>query len=368
MEDTFDLIVVGGGPAGSVCAAVAAATGARVLVVERAIFPRDKVCGDCLNPECWKVFDRLGLTAAVRNLPHAKIERVSFVSRGGRELAFAMESSDRGEIAVRRRYLDDLLLRHAISSGAAVEQGAALVGVSREATGWQVTFQCGSATRQAGARFLVAADGRNSSVARFAGLRARRGWARDRVGLQTHVPLPPSLEATVQMRSLEGGYGGLAPVGEGMLNVSLAGRPGQIDSLKAWAEREFGAIDEWRTIAPLARQALNPAPGDGLFLVGDAARVVEPFTGEGTYYAMRSGELAAGAIADVLAGRCAMAGAVDTYRRAHDSLYRGRLWVNRLAKLAVLYPGVAETVMRLAVHRPGWLRFVTSKVVGPLRA
>ena len=368
MDDSFDLIIAGGGPAGSVCAALASAGGARVLVVERAIFPRDKVCGDCLNPGCWDVFDRLGLTAAVRALPHASLERVSFVSRRGRSLEFAMEKSDRGEIAVRRRHLDDLLLRHAIRGGAEVRQNTALVGVTRDSTGWQVTLQCEGATQTVLARFLVAADGRNSTVARLAGLRARRGISRDRVGLQAHVALPASLERTVQMRWLEGGYGGLAPVGEGLLNVSLAGRPGQIESLKAWAVGEFGAICEWRTIAPLARRAFPPARDDGLFLVGDAARVVEPFTGEGIYYAMRSAELAAAAIGGVLGGRCRTREAVRCYRQQHASLYRGRLWINRLAKAAVLHPGVAETLLKLAVRRPGWLRFLTSKVVGPLRA
>lgn len=367
MDDTFDIIIAGGGPAGAVCAAVGAAAGARVLVIERAVFPRDKVCGDCLNPACWDVFDRLGLTAAVRALPHATLDRVSFVSRRGQSLEFAMEKSDRGEIAVRRRHLDALLLHHAIQSGAEVRQNTPVIGVTRQTTDWQITLQQDGATRQVRARFVVAADGRNSTVARLAGLRARRGTSRDRVGLQAHVALPASLAGTVQMRWLEGGYGGLAPVGEGLLNVSLAGRPGQIESLKAWAVAEFGAIDEWRTIAPLARRAFPAAREDGLFLVGDAARVVEPFTGEGIFYAMRSAELAAAAIGAVLGGQAPTGQAVREYRRRHASLYRGRLWINRLAKAAVLHPQVAEAFLKLAVRRPGWLRFLTAKVVGPLR-
>ncbi len=170
------------------------------------------------------------------------------------------------------------------------------------------------------------------------------------------------------MRALDGGYGGLAPVGNGLLNVSLAGRPGQIDSLKSWAVAEFGAIDEWRTIAPLARRAFSPAHEDGWFLVGDAARVVEPFTGEGIYYAMRSGELASAAVGDVLAGRASLEAVVRRYRAAHARLYRGRLWVNQLAKAAVLHPRLAGAVFRLSGPNPGWLRLLATKVVGPLRA
>jgi geranylgeranyl reductase family protein len=368
VEESFDLIVVGGGPAGAVSAMVATRSGARVLLLERAVFPRDKVCGDCLNPECWDVFDRLGLTEGVRELPHAVLERVSFVSRGGRTVEFEMEKSDRGEIAVRRRYLDQLLLQTAVRAGAEVRQNAAVTAVARKSTGWQVNYQIEGENRSVRSTFLVAADGRNSTVARLMGLHGRRGSSRDRIGLQTHVPLPPPLERTVQMRWLQGGYGGLAPVGLGLLNVSLAGRPGQIEALKSWAVREFGTIDEWRTIAPLARRAFSPAPEAGWFLVGDAARVVEPFTGEGIYYAMRSGELAGAAVGEVLAGHSSVAAAAERFRAEHERLYRGRLWVNRLAKAAILHPRVAGALLRLAGHHPGWLRLLTSKVVGPLRA
>jgi menaquinone-9 beta-reductase len=368
VDKTYDLIIVGGGPAGSVSALASARAGARVLVLERARFPRDKVCGDCLNPECWDVFDRLGLTEEVRALPHAVLDRVSFVARSGRTVGFEMEKSERGEIAVRRRYLDELLLKRAAQAGAEICENATVTTVMRESGRWQVGFSVQNDMHCADAPQLIAADGRNSTVARLLGLRARRGLSRHRVGLQTHVPLPASLAGTVQMRWLDGGYGGLAPVGNGLLNVSLAGRPGQIEALKAWAVTEFGAIDEWRTIAPLARQSFSPAHADGWFLVGDAARVVEPFTGEGIYYAMRSGELAAAAVIDVLAGRTSAADMARRYRAAHERLYRGRLWVNRLAKAAVLHPRLAGALLRLSGSHPGWLRHLTAKVVGPLRA
>ncbi len=368
MDEPFDLIIVGGGPAGSVSALLSARDGARVLVLERAIFPRDKVCGDCLNPECWPVFDRLGLTASVRELPHAVIDRVSFISRGGHTAEFELEPSDRGEIAVRRRYLDALLLERAGQEGAEVRQDAAVTTVTREREGWRVEYMVGSTSFSARGRLLVAADGRNSTVARLLGLRGRRGSSRDRVGLQAHVAVPSGLERTVQMRALDGGYGGLAPVGNGLLNVSLAGEPGQIDALKSWAVREFGAIDEWRTIAPLARLAFPPANEDGWFLAGDSARVVEPFTGEGIYYAMRSGELVSAAVGDVLAGRVSLPEVARRYRAAHAKLYRGRLWVNQLAKAAVLHPRLAGALFRMSGPNPGWLRLLATKVVGPLRA
>ncbi|MBV9127613.1 MAG: FAD-dependent monooxygenase, partial [Verrucomicrobia bacterium] len=228
------------------------------------------------------------------------------------------------------------------------------------------------------ARFLVAADGRNSAVARWAGMLAKNGTnAPNRVGLQTHAPhecCPPEFLAAglVQMRWFPGGgsaYGGLAPVGNGELNLSLVGAPARLEELKRWAQAEFGLPTDWaawRTIAPLDRApARPPARADGVFLVGDAARVVEPFTGEGIYYALISGELAAAAIVRAARGECATAQAAHDYARAHRRLYqaRGRLWVNRLARAAVLHPRLAEWALALAQHRPGILRMLTAKVV-----
>jgi flavin-dependent dehydrogenase len=126
-------------------------------------------------------------------------------------------------------------------------------------------------------------------------------------------------------------------------------------AIKRWAERRFAIPSEhpWRTIAPLARAAL-PASQPGLYLVGDAARVVEPFTGEGIYYALRSGELAAEAIAAQDSRR---------YRAAHRKLYAGRLWINALARQAVEHPRLTTQLLRLLPNEKRILRLLTTKVV-----
>ena len=365
----YDLVIAGGGPAGAACAAFSARAGLRVLVIERAVFPRDKVCGDCLNPDAWPTLARLGVEERVRALPHVALRGVEFIGRGGRRVALPLPEGERGEIAVRRRELDALLLTHAAEAGARVREGVAVSGVRRGETGdgWTVTLAGGEAVE---ARFLVAADGRNSVAARLAGLlAARRAPDRPaaRIGFQTHLPCPADFGPVVRMRWFARGYGGLAPVGGGELNVSLAGPPGTLDELKEWARREFSlpADHPWRTIAPLDRA---PAPlaasADGsAYLVGDAARVVEPFTGEGIYYALRSGELAAASLVAAVRGEESPPQAAVRYRREHRRMYRGRLWVNRLARLAGRHPRLAGWMLEAARWQPGWLRFLTAKVV-----
>src|SRR5947209_8868136 len=83
----FDVAIVGGGPAGATTAAFCATAGLRTLILEREKFPREKVCGDCVNPACWPILRRLGLEDLVRSLPHGKWDRVEFVGIGRRRVS-----------------------------------------------------------------------------------------------------------------------------------------------------------------------------------------------------------------------------------------------------------------------------------------
>src|SRR5438093_3628616 len=109
----FDVAIVGGGPAGSSCAAFCAIAGLRTLVLDREKFPREKVCGDCLNPSCWPIFERLELAVRVRDLPHSKLCSVEFIAIDGRGVIVELSSGDGCEISVKRSLFYDLLLRRA---------------------------------------------------------------------------------------------------------------------------------------------------------------------------------------------------------------------------------------------------------------
>src|SRR5204863_9896229 len=186
------------------------------------------------------------------------------------------------------------------------------------------------------ARILIGADVRNSTVARLCNLFPPS--ERERVALQAHVPRPRDFGDRVVLQFLPEGYSGQAPVNETQLNLCLVGTPPTISKLRHWAERQFqlAADQGWRTITPLTRSPVASAH-ENLFFVGDAARVVEPFTGEGIYYALRSGELAAKAVAKIVRGENRQL-ALRNFTRAYSGMYRGRLWINRLAREAVLRP------------------------------
>ena len=167
------------------------------------------------------------------------------------------------------------------------------------------------------------------------------------------------------LQFLPEGYSGQAPVNDRELNLCLVGTPPTIGSLRDWAERDFKLLPDqpWRTITPLTRDPV-PAAYDNLFFIGDAARVVEPFTGEGIYYALRSGQLAAEAIAKIIHGEDRQS-ILREFVRAHRAMYRGRLWINRLARAAVLSPKIASSFLPIARLSPFLMRALTAKIVRP---
>src|ERR1700757_2536080 len=108
--EVFDVAIVGAGPAGATCAAFCAKAGLRTLIIEREKFPREKVCGDCINPACWPVLERLEVAREIRNSAHGALDAVEFISIGGEKLRVDLPRGDHAEIAIKRSLFDHLLL------------------------------------------------------------------------------------------------------------------------------------------------------------------------------------------------------------------------------------------------------------------
>lgn len=348
---TWDAIIVGAGPAGSACAALCSAAGVNVLLLEREAFPREKVCGDCLNRDSWPVLEELGVAGRVRATAHACVTEVEIGVISGEIFRYRAPHGSQGEIAVKRLLFDDILAKRAGELGASVQQGVAVSKIERDGEVWRITAGDEAHT----CRFLVAADGRNSTVARLAGVLPSP--KRSRVAIQAHLPCPAGHETKVALQLLPKGYCGAAGVGGNQLNVCLVSRPEDLPELKMWAAGKFGCDvrTEWRSVAPLERAPVAPLQNQ-LILVGDAARVVEPFTGEGIYYALASGRLAAQFLTRDI-GR-------EEFLRNYNRLYSGRLWVNRVAKLAVTHPQAATQILKSVPYAPALLRRLTAKVIG----
>jgi menaquinone-9 beta-reductase len=347
----WDVTVIGGGPAGSTAAALTAKAGLKTLLIDRAVFPREKVCGDCLNPGCWEVFGQLGVAAEIAALPSARLQWVAFTNLHGSRIEHPFTSGGPPETGLRRSLLDHALLLNAEKAGAEIWQGEPVTGVER---GWLIK----TGRRQIRTKFLVAADGRNSSVARFLGVFPRTRT--DRVACQTYFAADRPLHVALELNRL--GYMGIGAVGQGAVNLCVVARPRQIEELRSRTSQRFELTpgQRWNTIAPLSRQPIE-ADDPTLFYVGDAARVVEPFTGEGIFYALKSGSLAAESIIEAHQRGPSFS---HRYAERHRQLYTGRLWINQLARLSVLHPRISSPFLELLRFWPWPLEQLTRRVVG----
>ncbi|MDN4159857.1 geranylgeranyl reductase family protein [Nocardioides abyssi] len=314
-----DVLVVGAGPAGSAAATWAARGGADVLLVDAAVFPRDKTCGDGLTPR------------AVHELSHLGLEdwlRAHTVNQGLRAHGFGrtllLPWPGPGESgtglpewgsAVARTELDDHLRTTAIKAGALALDGARAVDVRRDgARVAAVVLEQGGERFEVACDRLVVADGVRSPLGKVLG----REWHRDTVYgvagrsyVASSMSDDPWISSHLELRDAEGsvlsGYGWIFPLGTGEVNLGVgtlatAKRPANVaikplmDFYAEQRREEFGLSGDLRAktsaLLPMGG-AVSHVAGANWALIGDAAGCVNPLNGEGIDYGLETGRLVA---------------------------------------------------------------------------
>lgn len=323
-----DVLVVGAGPAGSAAAAWAARSGRDTVLVDAAVFPRDKTCGDGLTPRAIAELDRLGLDDWVR----AHTVNHGLRAHGfGQTLLLPWPGPGKDGTglpsygsAVARTELDDQIRTTAMKSGAIGIDGARAVDVQLD--GGRVSavrFESGGESFELGCRTLVVADGVRSPLGKMLG----RTWHRDtvygvagRAYVDSAMSDDPWISSHLELRGADdeilSGYGWIFPLGDGSVNIGVgtlatAKRPAEValrPLMRHYADErrdDFGLSGELRmptsAMLPMGG-AVSHVAGPNWALVGDAAACVNPLNGEGIDYGLESGRLLVGLLDEVSPG------------------------------------------------------------------
>lgn len=362
-----DVLVIGGGPAGSTIAGLLARRGYDVELVDRARFPRYKPCGEFVNPGAIRMLERLALANRVRALDPAPLTGWQLMDSGG-----SVSPADLGpELlgwGVDRRRLDRTLLEATVAAGVQVTEGVRVESLER--TGSSVVVRGRRARRwEHRTRLVIGADGLRSTVARRMGAVARPPRLR-KFSVTCHVAAPKA-EVPRQRGVLWIGDRttvGLAPIrsDRSVFNLTVIGDPGR-DGASASSDlvgfflrtaRRTGLFASdprilagpW-TSGPFDWPVARPT-GPGYLLVGDAAGYYDPLTGQGIYRALRSAELGAEAAHRWLDGERSRHGGVSGYASALRRAFGTGRRVQRVVEGAIRYDAVRSHLFRRLAARP----------------
>ena len=385
LED-YDVIIAGGGPAGSSAAIHLAQSGIRVLLVEQKEFPRAKLCGEFISPECFDHFKKLGVADEMLACNPATLTETVFYSRRGHRVSvpsgwFARRSA----LGLSRAEMDNNLLRRAATVGADVLQNATVTDVidcDERICG--VRIRTNSDERAYHAKLTIDATGRSRILSRRVHEHVGEKPSRDRaklVAFKAHFTNTSVGRGACEIYSYRRGYGGLSTIENGISNLCFIVAARDVRRLHSDPElvlqntlmtnrRAAQVLDsatrssEWLSVSLDTFGLQDPTPKPGLIAIGDSASFIDPFTGSGMLMALESGELAAKLI--VNGGNSVFSTVrdsgrptleqftdlannyVDEYRRTFGPRLRTCRWLRRtaynplLANLIILMCGVSE--------------------------
>jgi flavin-dependent dehydrogenase len=374
--ESYDVVVAGGGPAGASAAIHLSACGARVALVEQKRFPREKLCGEFISPECLKHFEKLGVDRSMSEAGGMELTETVFYSERGRRVSVpsAWFNPERklGALGLSRAEMDARLLERARQAGVLVLEETQASGLVMEKGS-----VCGVRLKSSGAGTLafsslvtIDATGRTGALSRRVGEDNSRPARKSRaqlVAFKAHLKNTSVQAGHCEIYFYGGGYGGLSSVEGGLSNLCFITRARDVrekgsDPVKVMREvvcrnerarrtlADAQAESEWLSVALEGFGRRAAVPARGLLAIGDAASFIDPFTGSGMLMALESGEIAAGVIINHL-DALRRGESFHQLARDYDTLYKARfgarLRLCSLLRRAAFVPGLAATAIRI---------------------
>lgn len=383
--NNYDVIIAGGGPAGSSAAIQLASNGARVLIVEEKTFPRPKLCGEFISPECLTHFKRLGVLDQMTSAGGIALSETVFYSRRGHSLAVPSEwfGSGAPALGLSRSEMDHRLLNRAKDTGVVVLEQAHASGLIREGGSIQgIHVKSVESFNEYRALVIIDATGRSRALARHADdldvnsdkrrMQRRKKTKPPFVAFKAHLDNARVAAGACEIYFYRGGYGGLSGVERDASNLCFivsaddVRRQGsdpeavmrEVVMKNARANHTLAKArlrSQWLSVALDSFGPRTLTPASGLLTIGDAAAFIDPFTGSGMLMALESGQLAAEIIGRHLPGLRQDGGSraleletlAGDYRTQYARRFNSRLRVSGLLRRAAFVPRLAETAMFL---------------------
>jgi len=391
-DHRYDVLVVGGGPAGAAAAYWLATAGHDVCVIERKTFPRDKTCGDGLTPRAVRQLADMGLEPAIA-AAHHRHDGLRALAHG---ITLELPWPDHPEFpsygyVVRRRDLDGMVADHAAAAGATLRTGTEAVRpVLRDGlvAGAVVKSKESGTTEEIHARYVVVADGSLSRFGRELGTARNKSYPQGiaiRGYFESTLSKDPWIESALDVHDRDGrslpGYGWIFPLGDGTINVGI----GLLSTFKGYKDvntshlmREWAAtapehwgIDPEAMLAPATggrlpmAGSMNPKVGPNWVVIGDAAGSINPFNGEGIDYAYETARMAAGLLDESLTTGTAMP--LQRYPSLLDDEYGLYFKVARAFAKVIGQPTLMKELTRVGMRSQTLMEWVLRIMANLLR-
>ncbi|OMF22541.1 monooxygenase [Paenibacillus sp. FSL H8-0548] len=333
-----DVAVLGAGLAGSSAAKALADKGWETLLLDRQSFPRHKVCGEFLSPEAQSTLQALGLGDSIAELGHSELERVRLIFENGAEVDMALPGKAWG---ISRYSLDAALHQAAAQAGAALQTGRTVTSVRATDRGFLIQTKQGREVGSLEARAVIAAWGasQRTELAGYLGQPARKP---SYIGVKSHFR-GIAMEPVVELYFFRGGYLGLCPVEDGLVNASALLERGAVANtgktiltiLGGAAQRNKRLFEKLKHAEPVLGSQAAVAPvylnrklfpwDQQLPLLGDTSGMIPPLCGDGMSMALRSAALCVPLADRYLRGQLSMAEWELAYTRSINREFKGPL-------------------------------------------
>lgn len=366
---SYDVAIAGAGPAGSSLAIRLANAGLSVLLVEQKAFPREKLCGEFISPECLSHFEELGVMDDMIAAGGTKLNETIFFARNGKSVSVNSEwfgDFGRSALGLSRAKMDTKLFERAKYSGVTVLDETSVTGLILESqcvVGLKLKEK--NQTEQTIlSKLCVDATGRTRSLVRRLENKDAAKRPAELIAFKTHLRGAKVSPGACEIYVYQGGYGGCNRVEDDLYNLCFIASANETKRLRSdpetimrevvftnqrakYSMRDATVAKPWLAV-PIERFGRGQLVSiEGLITVGDAAAFIDPFTGSGMLLALESGKIAACSISKTFSNGFNFADLATEYKRRYSAAFDRRLRACSILRYAAFSPILSETTIAI---------------------